>query len=303
MLRKWPWWALFATTVWGGAFVATKHALGSPEAPGFTPAGLVALRFLMGGATLFGFLALRGQGLLPVRADRARVAGLGAILGLHIGLQTYGLTFTLATHASWIVCFTSVNIALGAQLFLGQRLRPLGWLGVGVAMAGVWAVTQSHSPAPGSRVGFGDFLQFLGCFTWAAYTLLGARPVRSSGALRVTTWATLCAGAMLLPMAAVQGFAGPLDTSQVAALLYLGLASSAAAFLAWYHSQRTHGSQRTAATLYLEPFVTALVAAFVDEPLVLTTLFGGLVVLLGVGLVQRGAAVRPVGARVSSVET
>ena len=290
MSSRWPWSALFAVTIWGGSFVATKLALGPEGARVFTPFGLVALRFLLGGAVLLVALALRGGPLLPARADRGRVALLGAILGLHIGVQTYGLRFTFATHAAWIVCFTSVTIALAAHFLLGQGLRAIGWLGVALALAGVLGVTQSHAAAPGSRVGFGDFLQLTGCFTWAAYTLLGARPVASSGARRVTTSATLIAGLLLLALTSITGFGSRPGASELAALVYLGLLSSAAAFLAWYHAQQKYGSQRTAATLYVEPFVTALVAARVDEPLVLGTALGGVVVLFGVWLVQRGAA-------------
>jgi drug/metabolite transporter (DMT)-like permease len=286
MATRWPAWAWFAVTVWGGSFVATKHALGPEGARVFTPAGLVALRFLMGGGVLLAVLLLRRGPALPEPIDRRRVALLGVILGTHIGLQTWGLAFTLATHAAWIVCFTSVTIALGAQLFLGQRLRPLGWLGVAVAVAGVLGVTRPH--ATSAAVTFGDALQLTGCFTWAAYTLLGARPVRSSGSLRVTTWATLIAGSILAAFALTTGFGARPGASEFVALLYLGLLSSAAAFLAWYHAQATYGSQRTAATLYVEPFVTALVAAFVDEPIVLATVLGGVVVLAGVALVQRG---------------
>lgn len=290
MGRTWPWSALFAVTVWGGSFVATKHALGPEGARAFTPFGLVALRFLMGGLVLLGVLVARGGPLLPAREERGRVGLLGLILGLHIGLQTYGLAFTLATHAAWIVCFSSVAIAIAAHVLLAQRLRMVGWLGVLVALVGVFGVTRSHASAPGSRVGFGDLLQVTGCFTWAAYTLLGARPVRRSGALRVTTATTLLAGVLMLALTPFTGFGRRPDASELLALVYLGLVSSAAAFLAWYHAQAKFGSQRTAATLYVEPFVTALVAAFVDEPLVLGTVLGGTVVLVGVWLVQRGAA-------------
>lgn len=287
---KWPLSALFAVTIWGGSFVATKLALGPEGARVFTPFGLVALRFLMGGGVLLAVLVLRGGALLPERADRARVALLGAILGAHIGVQTYGLAFTYATHAAWIVCFSSVVIALGAQLFLGQRLRAIGWLGVAVAVAGVAGVTRPGEGARASDVGFGDLLQLTGCFTWAAYTLLGVRPVHGSGALRVTTWTTLVAGLLMLALAGASGFGARPGAAEQAALLYLGLLSSAAAFLAWYHAQRKFGSQRTAATLYVEPFVTAVVASFAGEPLVLATLIGGVIVLLGVWLVQRGVA-------------
>jgi drug/metabolite transporter (DMT)-like permease len=289
MTARWPWSALFAVTIWGGSFVATKLALGPEEARVFTPFGLVALRFLMGGLVLLGVLVLRGMPLLPEAVDRRRVALLGAILATHIGLQTYGLRFTFATHAAWIVCFQSVTIALAAQFFLGQELRAVGWLGVALAVAGVFGVTRPTEAARASEVGFGDLLQLCGCLTWPAYTLLGARPVRSSGALRVTTWTTLVAGLAMLALTGASGFGTRPGPAELVALVYLGLLSSAAAFLAWYHSQAVHGSQRTGATLYVEPFVTALLASMLGEPLVLATLLGGLVVLLGVWLVQRGA--------------
>jgi drug/metabolite transporter (DMT)-like permease len=288
MNSRWPWSALFAVSVWGVSFVASKHALGPEGARVFTPAGLVALRFLMGGGVLLAVLLARRGPVLPEPGDRPRVALLGAILGAHIGLQTYGLQFTLATHAAWIVCFTSVTIALGAQFVLKQRLRPLGWLGVAIAIAGVLGVTRPD--VSGAAVGFGDLLQLVGCFTWASYTLLGVQPVRSSGALRVTTSASLIAGVILLAFALRTGFGDRPGASELVALFYLGLISSAAAFLAWYHAQAKYGSQRTGATLYVEPFVTALVGPLVGEPIVLATILSGAVVLSGVALVQRGAA-------------
>ena len=286
---RWPISALFAVTVWGASFVASKIAL-----EGFTPTGLVALRLAMGALVLWFALALRGGPLLPEKRDRARTVLLGLILATHIGTQTYGLSFTLATHAAWIVCFGSVVIAIGAQFFLNQRLRAIGWAGVLVAIAGVLGVTRSAPPEL-SEAGFGDLLQVLGCFTWAAYTLLGSRPVASSGALRVTTLAASVAVLPLLVLSLANGFTRDPGARELSALLYLGLLSSAAAFLAWYHAQRVHGSQVTAATLYVEPFVTVIVAAFFGEPLSLVSIAGGLVVLAGVWLVHRGAAPSPVG--------
>lgn len=276
--------ALFAVTVWGASFVVTQIAL-----RGFTPFGLVALRLSLGASVLYAVLVLRGERLLPRREDRPRTALLGALLGAHIGLQTYGLSFTLATHAGWIVCFTSVAIAVGAHVFLRQELRGSGWLGVLLAIAGVWLVTRG-SPAELVHAGLGDLLQFTACFTWASYTLLGARPVANSGALRVTALATALAALLLTALALPGGFLRAPGPGELAALLYLGLFSSAAAFFAWYHAQRVHGSQRTAAMLYLEPFVTALAAAWAGQPLGPGSFAGGLVVLAGVWLVQHGAS-------------
>ena len=287
---KWPLSALFAVTVWGGSFVATKHALGPEDARVFTPFGLVTMRFLLGGGVMLVWLLKRGERVLPEPADRRRTTLLGGILAAHIGIQTYGLKYTYATHAGWIVAFSSVTIAVAAHLFLRQRLRTVGWLGVVIAMAGVYGVTRPHSGTAPEHMGFGDFLQFVGCFTWTAYTLVGARAVRGSGSLRVTTSASLVAGLAMLVPVCFSGFGNAPGWPEILSLLYLGLLSSAAAFAAWMHAQAKFGSQRTAAMLYLEPFVTALVASFVGEPIVLVTVIGGVTVLLGVWLVQRGAA-------------
>lgn len=283
------WLAWLAVVIWGGSFVATRVAL---EA--FEPFALVALRFTLGVAVLAAASFARKGRLRPRRADLAWTLALGLVLAAHIGVQTYGLSFTAATHASWIVCFSAVTIALGGQVFLGTGLAPIGWLGVLVAMAGV-ATVVSHAPADLARAGFGDLLQLSGSITWALYTLLGAGVVARNGALGTTTIAMGVAALLLAALVPLQGFArGPIDARAIVALAYLGVLSSGVAFFVWYRAQELHGTQRTAAALYLEPFVTALVASRFGEPITLRTLLGGIVLLFGTWLVGRGVrATRP----------
>ncbi|MBI5363588.1 MAG: DMT family transporter [Planctomycetes bacterium] len=58
---------VFSILFWGASFVATRVAL-----EGFTPAGLVAARFLLGGAVVALVAGLRRTKPWPLREDRAR---------------------------------------------------------------------------------------------------------------------------------------------------------------------------------------------------------------------------------------
>ena len=281
----WPGAALVAVAIWGASFVAVRVGLRS-----FTPFGLVAGRFVMGAGILLGVLAVRGQSFLPRPGDRGRGVLLGLVLGTHMSLQAFGLQHTSAIHTGWIIAFTSVIIALGAHLFLRDRLGALGWGGVAVALGGVAVVSGGGMPGF-ERAMLGDSLQVLSCFTWAFYTLVGMGSVARNGALRVTAFSMVVASVPLSLLAMGGGFAVRTPgVEEWGALCFLGLCCSALALVLWYASQRVHGAQRTAATLYLEPLFTVVVAMLVlGETIAWPTVIGGGVVLGGVWMVKRGS--------------
>jgi drug/metabolite transporter (DMT)-like permease len=154
-----------------------------------------------------------------------------------------------------------------------------------VATAGVLCVTLEKLPDL-VHARWGDLLQLSTCLTWTAYTLVGARAVARSGALRVTVAAMAVATALLAPLALASGLTtrapGPWE---LASLVFLGVFCSALAMVLWYRSQALYGSQRTGAMLYLEPFVTLLVALLVGqegEHAGALQLLGGSLVVAGV---------------------
>lgn len=273
--------------VFGGtSFIATRIALA-----GFDPFSIVAARFVLGAALLFLVLRLRGEPLLPERADRPRCALLGLVIAVHLLIQAFAMQHTTAIHSGWIVGFSPVTIALGAQLFLGERLRAIGWLGAACASAGVFVVTLAKTP-DFARAGFGDLLMLSSCLSWSAYTLLATRPVARSGSLRVNalsmSFAALVAGPALLLFAPARG---PGGAESLLAVLFLGCVCSGVSFAIWARAVERFGAAETGALLYFQPFVTLAAALVVlDEPLGSTVLLGGPLVLLGVALVRRGAA-------------
>jgi drug/metabolite transporter (DMT)-like permease len=278
-------WTLLPILFWGASFVATRVALET-----FHPFGLVAVRFVLGVLLVYGYLAVRGERLWPERGDLVRCTFLGCVLGAHLLIQGFALLSTSAINSGWIVGFSPVIIALGAQLFLGQRLRSVGWIGVCLATLGVWLVTFAAAP-DWKRPSAGDLLVLASTFTWATYSLASIGPVRRNGAVRVTAFA-LGVGALVCTSASVAfGFTiGPPSTATIGSLLFLGVLCSGVAFALWFRAIELYGAARIGALVYFQPFVTlAIGASVLHENVTRYALAGGPLVLVGVALVNRGS--------------
>lgn len=288
--------ALGATLIWGVSFLAIQLALSAA-----TPLGVVWMRNALGAAVLLAILRLRGGPMLPVREDRARVVALGALMAAHMLIQTLSMRFTSTMRAGWIVAFIPALVAVGAHLFLKQRMRAIGWLGVAVATSGVFVLTATR-PEQLARAGIGDALMLASTFTWAAYSLLSLRAVQRSGGLRVSAAALAVS---VLPTAAAAAAFGetwqhaPTATS-IGALMFLGVLASGLAMWLFSNALAVLGPERAASFQYIQPFVTVAASfAFLSEPFTSTQFLGGPIVLAGVWFVQRGK--RGIAARASTV--
>lgn len=270
---------------WGASFVAAKDALS-----GFVPYSMVALRFALGALLLYAWLALRGQPCWPKPADRARCVLLGVILGVHIAAQGYALYSTSAIHSGWIVGFCPVVIALGARVFLRESISWKSWLGIAVASTGLGLILWPKEGA-WTQFALGDWIVFASTFTWAAYTLLSARVVHSSGAL-VASAAAMAIASLICALAALwegRWSAGEPSLRAWLAVLFLGLCCSGLAFAFWNRALERFGAAQLSGLIYFQPLVTlTLSVLWLAEPLEWSALLGGLVVLWGVWLLARG---------------
>lgn len=279
--------ALGATLIWGVSFLAIRAALEAAA-----PFGVVWMRNALGAVVLLGILRARGTPLLPEREDRARVVWLGALMSVHMLIQTLSMRFTSTMRAGWIVAFIPAVVAVGAHVFLEQRMRAIGWAGIAVATSGVVVLT-SLRPDQLANAGVGDTLMLASTFTWAAYTLLAITPLRRSGGLRVSASALAIS---VFPCAVAAAFDQTWQSSptvrSIAALVFLGVGASALAMWLFSSALAVLGAERAAAFQYLQPFVTVLASfALLDEPFTASQFVGGPLVLAGVWFVHRGKRV------------
>ncbi len=280
---------LFAVVVWGASFIATKIAVAEAA-----PVTVVWLRFTIGVAILAAVVARRREwARLPGRT-LLQFAALGALgITFHQWLQSNALLTARASTSGWIIATTPVFIAVLAALVLRERLGGWAWFGIALAAAGVPLVVARGGL--GNLLGgrfwsAGDVMMLISAPNWAVFSVASRGLLRRHPAARalllIMTFGWLFTTAQF---ALGPGLAdlGRLSGRGWAAVLFLGVACSGLAYLAWFDALHTLSASRTGALLYLEPLIaTAVAAAVLGEPVTPTVVVGGAVILLGVWLVE-----------------
>jgi drug/metabolite transporter (DMT)-like permease len=281
---------LAAIVFWGISFVATKAAVGQ-----ISPAALIFARSGIGCLVLMGLLALRGQNLSVPKESFAALAAMGFVgVAFHQMLQAYALTLTSAVHAGWLIGVTPIWSAIFAALILHERLGIRKVAGLAVGFTGAVVVitrgrlTGGMLALPSTR---GDLLMLASTLNWAFYSVIGHKTIRKLGSARATTAAMGFGWAMLLPFflyrADWREFA-KLSPSGWGAVLFLGVCCSGLGYLFWYAALEKIEASQVAAFLHLEPVVTLVAAvALLGESVTAATILGGVLVVIGVTIVQR----------------
>jgi drug/metabolite transporter (DMT)-like permease len=282
--------ALLAIVFWGISFVATKAVVGE-----ISPLALILVRTTLGTAFLLAVLAARRVPVLPPRSAWPAIALMGFVgVAFHQLLQAYALTLTSAVNTGWLIGLTPVWSALLARAWLGERMSAAKVLGLALGFVGA-AVVVTGGRLSGGLLALpstrGDLLILLSTLNWALYSVLGRKTLLDLGSTRATAGAFLAGLLLLAPAALVGGTLsslGRLSPAGWAAVLFLGVCCSGLGYLFWYRALETMEASRVAALLYLEPLVTlAAGLVLLGEHVGAATIAGGLLLLAGVGLVQR----------------
>ena len=138
----------------------------------------------------------------------------------------------------------------------------------------------------------GDLFILAAVACWVLYTAEGKRLIAEHGALRASAWTMLAAALLSAPFAPVfvstdRLFAA--DAVTVFTLLYLGVLTSVVAYILWYFALSRLDASRVAVFSNLQPPATAVAAWLVlGEPITWEIVVGGVLVIAGVRITQRG---------------
>ncbi|MDD2806084.1 MAG: DMT family transporter [Elusimicrobiales bacterium] len=278
----------FAAAVWGGAYPFTKRLVAE-----ISPLSIIVFRALTGSLLLLLFSGSRFalKDFKPAHLWKLLVLSVLGVTSQQY-LQAYALKYTLASHAGWLIATTPIAVA-GLMAAFGERIGPLKLAAFVLGFAGSVLVVFSKAGAdalslPSTR---GDLIFLTSCVGWAFYVLCAKKWLTSWPAAKVTTATMVVALASALPAWYAAG--GPAEFSAVSAagwtsLAYLGVLSSALAYLFWNNAVEGLGAVKSSYFIYLEPFSALLLAyLMLGERAAAPAFAGGLLIMAGVYLVNR----------------
>lgn len=291
--------AFLAAVIWGASFVATKTALREIH-----PVTIIVLRFGLGILVLaFAVWRLRVFRFVSAR-DFFWLAILGAIaIAIHQGLQATGLQLTSAGNMAWLVATTPIFTAILAWLFIAESFGVARVIGLAIAFIGVLVVvtrgvfTSDTLRLPST---VGDLLGLASALNWAVFSVASKPMLRRLPPALMMAYLMFFGWVMTLPFFAASQAWSDLPNLSIAgwiAIVFLGVFCSGIAYIFWYDALAMLDASQVAAFIYLEPFVTIVVAALIlGEAFAPMSWAGGLTILLGVYLVNRQPAPRPMAA-------
>ena len=286
---------LAAAALWGGLYVVSRWGFES-----IPPVTLAFLRVAVGAAALLAVVRWRYPRRQFARRDLIGFAILGAVITVSLSTQFLGTALTTASQGSLITVLTPIfTILLGVTL-LGERLTGRRVAGIAAATAGTVVVLSGQydpSELAGAAAG-GIGLLLVASATWALYTVRGKPLIDRYSALETATYSTLAAVPMLaalvpLELAATDASlrAATPTAELVAAVLYLGLFGTAAAWYLWYKGMEYVDASVISVFFFAQPVVGGLLGAtLLGESLGSRFVLGGAVMAAGVYVVSTAEA-------------
>jgi drug/metabolite transporter (DMT)-like permease len=294
--RSFAWFLLiFANMLWASSYVAAKFVLHDTSV-----VLMNALRMGIAALVLLPLLVARRKRLHLGRRDLAQLALL-ALIGFVINkmLEFGGLSLTTASDVALLISSESIFTAALSWLLLHERFRLRTAWPLLLGFIGVYLIIE-RSIVPTLPTGggiwriVGDLLVILALIFESFYTVRGKALLVKHEPLLITAAAIVGSVVFWIPIAGWTVLTGGLHLPSLASwlgLVWLALASTVVAYLAWFQGLASVDGSVAATTLFLQPLLGTLLAiVLLHDQLTPMTLVGGLLIVGSVYGISLGAS-------------
>ncbi len=275
--------------LWSSAFATARIIVA--DAP---PLWALTFRFAVSGAIAVAVALALGQEWRMTRPIARSVLVFGLCQNaLYLGLNFVALQWVEASLASIIASAMPLIVALLGWLFRGERVAPLGQVGLALGFAGVALIMGSRVTGGASFTGVG--LCLVGATALAVATLT-VRSVSAGGNLLMVVGLQMWVGSGVLLVVALltEPLVVHMTPELIAAFAYQLLVPGLFATLLWFTLVKRVGAVRASTFHFLNPFFGVLVAAvLLGEHVSGTDIAGVLIAMMGILAVQWARVAQP----------
>jgi drug/metabolite transporter (DMT)-like permease len=274
-----------AAALWGTSFPVVSLGIEG----GLDPRTFVFLRFAIAAPVMLGVAWALGRDVMPLLRSKAIwVVGLFNAVGFLC--QFIGQQYTEASVAALLVNMSVILAAIGAVVFLGERLGGFKVVGIFLAVAGTFLITTNGDfGVVASGQGLGDALYLIAAVSWAGYILYSKKKMDEK------RWDPLAAAAcivavtaiLVLPPALTAGFGPSLSPESLWAVGFTAVFNTVIPFVLYQQGLKDLTASSSAVVLMLEIVVAILISVtFRGETFTAFAWTGALAVLASIFLVS-----------------
>jgi len=275
--------------LWGLSFPAIS--IGLEYLP---PLLFAALRYDVAAVLLLGYAVLTTDNWWPAGQDNlAAIGGGGLFLVAGNGLLFVGQQTVPSGIAAIMQALVPIVTALWALAILGERLSAVGAVGVAIGFLGIGLIVQ---PDPSNLFGDDTVGRLLIVGQVVSVSLGGVLIQRASPSMErvpMTGWAMLVGSVVLhglsLATGETPGASGG-EPIAIGAIVYLGVFSTAIAFVIYFTVLSERGAFEASLVTYLVPIIATIAGVvLLGESIGLLSVVGFFVVCVGFALLKRHA--------------
>lgn len=279
------------TIIWAAASPVFKWAL--TDAPPFT---LAFFRFLLASLILLPFVYRK---LKISIEDFYKLLVLSFVgIATHITFFYLGLSLAPSINVPIIASSTPVFLIIGAMIFLHEKPKKKVLYGTGVSLIGFLIIiiqpVFEHAEV-GSIIG--NIYYILSTIMLVLYTLLLKKYNLKYDYMTIMFWIFFLGALVFLPMFLLENKGADVifDFKGIIGILYGALLSSVVGYFLYNYAVHHIKAQEIGIFMYLDPFVTAIVAIpLLGETITPTYLLGTLFVFAGIFIAEKRLHYHPV---------
>lgn len=282
---------LLAMLIWGSTFMAMKVVVTE-----ISPMVVVFLRMIIGSVVFLGMWKWIRTRVEYRQGDWKYLCAMALFEPcLYFVFEGLALQYTSAGQAGMVTAMMPLMVAVGAFVFLQEKMSKRQLSGFLLAMAGVvWMTLGSVQNEHASNPWLGNFLEFLAMVAAVGYTLMMKRLTERYPAIFLTAMQSFVGAVFFLPLAAASEWPETITTEQWGILFYLGVVVTLWGYGLFNYSLTYVKATVAVAYINLLPAISLMYAmVFLGERLNIEQWMAIAVIFLGVYLSRGGAESEP----------